>query len=152
MEESARFSFEELGASIHKFTVDIFAAADDGFTKKVAERGLTREQAAALLLGDAMRAYTQERSATMGESANFILSPDWKYVRQMMSDLLTEIYVEQTPAYEAEASKREMTLHHLAASILLTAFKQYMESGQRLGIRIGIPEEHLQDEAGLEES
>lgn len=103
MEESAPFSFEELGASIHKFTVDIFAATDDGFIKRVAENGLTREQAAALLLGDSMRVYTQEHSATAGESANFILAPDWKYVRNMMSDLLTQIYVEQMPTYEAEA-------------------------------------------------
>jgi hypothetical protein len=86
MDESAHFSFEELGASIHKFTVDIFAATDDGFIKKVAEDGLTREQPAALLFGDSMRLYTQ-RSATAGESANFILAPDWKHVRQMMSDL-----------------------------------------------------------------
>jgi hypothetical protein len=151
MPESAPFSFSELGESIHKFTVDIFGATDDGFTKKVAEDGLTREQAAALLLGDAMRVYTQERSATAGESAKFNLDPDWKYVRRMLSDLLTEIYVEQTPAYEAEAVKRDMTLHHLAASILLTAFKQYMETGKKHGIRIGSPEKHLNDHAGLED-
>ena len=118
MEASAPFSFEELGAAIHKFTVDIFATTDDGFAKKVAEDGLTREQAAALLMGDAMRVYTRERSATAGESANFILNPDWKYVRQMMSDLLTEIYVEQTPAYEVEASKRNMTLRRFGAGVI----------------------------------
>ena len=151
MPASARFSFSELGESIHESTVDIFGATDDGFTKKMAEDGLTREQAAALLLGDAMRLYTQERSATAGESAKFILDPDWRYVWRMLSDLLTEIYVEQAPAYTAEAAKRDMTLHHLAASILLTAFKQYMETGEKLVIRIDIPEKHLNDHAGLED-
>lgn len=61
---------------------------------KAAADGLTREQAAPLLLGDTMRIYSQERSATTGASANFIITSDWKYVRRMLSDLLTDIYVE----------------------------------------------------------
>lgn len=151
MSEIAPFSFWELGEHIHGMVVNFFAERNEGFEKKIAEEGATREQVAALLMGDAIEAYTQERSATKGESANFILDPDWKYVRLILCDLLTEIYIEKTAEYEDVAAEKDMTLHQLACSILLTAFKQYMEGGPKYEPRIGIPERFLNEPTELEE-
>jgi hypothetical protein len=151
MSETAPFSFWELGEHIHGMTVNFFAARNEGFEKKITEEGATREQVAALFMGDAIQSYTQERSATKGESANFILDPDWKYVRLMFCDLLTEIYIEKKAEYEKVAAEKDMTLHHLAASILLTHFKMYMEGGTKYEPRIGIPEKLLNEPTGLEE-
>ncbi len=151
MESYSPFSFEELAGYIHPMVVDIFNISGDGFTKKAEEAGLTREQLAAIFFGDAMRMYTQARSATSGASANFILEPDWRYVRLRVCDLLTEMFVEDTAGAQGRANQEGMTIHSFAASILVTDLKSYLEGGEAYEIRIGIPEQHLNDDSGLGE-
>ena len=149
MPPSPRFVFEELAGYIYKFTLDIFATDDGTSGRKALEEGLTREQAAALLMGDAMQAYAETHSAMEGEAASFILEPNWRYIREMMSDLLTEIYVTDTAAYEAVAAEKKMPLHELAAAIQVTAMKQYLQTGEKNAIRVGIPAAHLDHDTGL---
>jgi hypothetical protein len=149
MPSSPPFSFEELAGVIYKFTLDIFAKDDGTFGRKANEEELTREQGAALFIGDAMQAYAETHSAMEGEADSFILEPDWRYVRMMMSDLLTQIYVTQTSEYEKVAAERKMPLDQLAAAIMVTTLKQYRLNGQKHDIQISIPAKYLDQDIGL---
>jgi len=149
MPSSPPFGFDELAGFIYKFTLDIFAKDDGTFGRKANEEGLTREQGAALFMGDAMQAYAETHSAMEGEAASFILQPDWRYVREMMSDLLTQIYITQTSEYKKVAAEKKMPLHELAAAIMVTTLKQYLLTGQKDEIQTGVPAEHLDQDLGL---
>jgi hypothetical protein len=100
-------------------------------------------------MGDAMQAYAETHSVMDGKAALFILEPDWRYTREMMSDLLTEIFVTDTAAYEAVAAEKKMPLHELAAAIQVTALKQYLHTGKKNAIRVGIPAAYLDHDTGL---
>ncbi|QEL16782.1 hypothetical protein [Limnoglobus roseus] len=149
MPHPEEFDFEELAELIYPQVSGFYAEPDAETLRRVLEDGLTLEQAAGLVIGDTIQVYTQEKSATEGIASSFILNPDWRHVRDYIADMLHQVFVSHLPQFQAEAGKRQMPMHDLAAGIVVAAVKKYLQSGEKEEVNHPIPEQHHDLDIGL---